>query len=72
MDFACRKLKLAIEIDGYAHNFTYEKDQEKDKYLKNIGYTVLRFEEKEVRHNINNVIKTLEFTINKLEKDQSP
>lgn len=67
LDFACRKLKMAIEIDGYSHNFTLDRDQEKDKFLNDIGYTVLRFEEMEVRKDINNVIKTLEGTIKELE-----
>ena len=76
LDFACRKLKLAIEVDGYSHNFTYERDKEKDNYLKRIGYTVVRFEEREVRKDMNNVIRVLELTIKKLEaelkKHQSP
>ena len=67
LDFACRKLKIAIEIDGYSHNFTFNRDQEKDIYLKSIGYTVLRFEEQEVRKDINNVIRTIEGTIKELE-----
>ncbi|MCK4663439.1 MAG: DUF559 domain-containing protein [Bacteroidales bacterium] len=60
VDFISRKLKLVIEIDGYSHNFTLERDIAKDKYLKKIGYAVLRFQEKEIYKNINNVIKTLE------------
>tara|TARA_B100000809_G_C14763344_1_gene396657 strand:+ start:124 stop:495 length:372 start_codon:yes stop_codon:yes gene_type:complete len=67
LDFACRKLKLAIEIDGYSHNFTFNRDQEKDSYLKSIGYTVLRIEEQEVRKDINNVIRTIEGIIKELE-----
>lgn len=70
LDFACRKLKLAIEIDGYAHNFSFDRDLKKDNYLKSIGYTVLRFEEQEVKHDINNVIRTLEGTIKELEFSQ--
>ena len=69
LDFACRKLKIAIEIDDYSHNFTFNRDQEKDIYLKSIGYTVLRFEEQEVRKDINNVIRTIEGTIKELETD---
>jgi len=67
LDFACRKLKLAIEIDGYSHNFTYQKDVEKDEYLKSIGYDVLRFSEKEIKYDINNVIRSLEVTIKGIE-----
>lgn len=67
LDFACRKLKLAIEIDGYSHNFTYEKDIEKDEYLKSIGYKVLRFSEKGIKYDMNNVIRSIELTIKSIE-----
>ena len=66
LDFACRKLKLGIEIDGYSHNFTIDRDLEKDEYLNSIGYKVLRFEEREVRNDIDNVIRVLEGTIKEL------
>lgn len=68
LDFACRNLKLAIEIDGYSHEFTIERDQEKDSYLTSVGYQVLRFEEREVRNDIDNVIRVLEGTIKELEE----
>jgi len=77
LDFACRKLKLAIEVDGYSHNFTADKDEAKNTFLKEIGYTLLRFEESEIRYNINNVIRSIEITIKELEtklekENQSP
>ena len=70
LDFACRKLKLGIEIDGYTHNFTIDRDIAKDEYLNSVGYRVVRFEEKEVRHDIDNVIRVLEGTINELENSK--
>jgi very-short-patch-repair endonuclease len=60
VDFICRKLKLVIEIDGYSHYFKQEKDAERDKKLSELGYTVLRFTENEVRHNIDDVVSQLE------------
>lgn len=59
-DFVCRKLKLIIEIDGYSHQFKHQKDIEKDKYLKDLGYRVLRFKESEVRHKLDDVVWQLE------------
>jgi len=67
LDFACRTLKLGIEIDGYSHNFTIERDEEKDSYLKSLGYYVLRFEEREVRNDIDNVMRVIVGTIKELE-----
>jgi very-short-patch-repair endonuclease len=60
VDFICRKLNLIIEIDGYSHQFTYQKDINKDKYLKDIGYRVLRFKESEVKHQLDDVVWRLE------------
>jgi len=59
-DFICRKLKLIIEVDGYSHNFKYEEDELRDEKLKKLGYTTLRFTEKEVRNDLDNVIRVLE------------
>jgi len=70
LDFACRTLKLGIEIDGYSHNFTIERDEEKDSYLKSLGYYVLRFEEREVRNDIDNVMRVIVGTIKELEKNK--
>lgn len=60
VDFISRKLKLIIEIDGYSPNFKYNEDTLRDKKLKKLGYTVIRFSEKEIRDDIDNVIRVLE------------
>ncbi|MDZ7716269.1 MAG: DUF559 domain-containing protein [Balneolaceae bacterium] len=60
VDFISRKLKLIIEVDGYSHNFKYEKDKLRDERLNKLGYTVVRFTEKEVREDLHNVIRVLE------------
>ena len=60
VDFISRKLKLIIEVDGYSHEFSHQKDIEKDKYLKDSGYRVLRIKESEVRHKLDDVVWRLE------------
>ncbi|MFH5834401.1 endonuclease domain-containing protein [Halalkalibaculum sp. DA3122] len=60
VDFISRKLNLVIELDGYSHKFKYEDDKVRDKRLKELGYTVLRFSEEEVRNDLDNVIRVLE------------
>lgn len=74
VDFICRKLNLIIELDGYSHSFKVDEDRNRDKKLKEEGYTVLRILEKDVRYNISNVIREIEITVGKLEKlnNQSP
>ncbi|MCD4731145.1 MAG: endonuclease domain-containing protein [Bacteroidales bacterium] len=46
----CKDILLAIEVDGYTHLWedTINKDQKKDKDLEDIGFKVLRFNDKEV------------------------
>ena len=39
-DFMSKDLKLVIEVDGYSHNFKTIGDQEKDRYLTELGFSV--------------------------------
>ena len=56
VDFACLKAKLVIECDGSQH-YTLQKsyDQKRDKYLRQCGYKILRFWNKDVLTNIEGV-----------------
>jgi very-short-patch-repair endonuclease len=60
VDFYCKDLQLAIEIDGESHYGNPERDKKKDKRLKELGVTVLRFDDMEVVHRLDNVIKKIE------------
>ncbi len=64
-DFFCYELMLVIELDGYSHNHeeTLKKDLIKEKRLKELGITVIRFREKEVMTDIGNVLRTIEYFI---------
>ena len=69
VDFYCSKLKLIIEVDGYSHNFKAEEDKKRDIELTELGFTILRFSEGEVRHNLDLVLNSLStFIENKLEQ----
>ncbi|WP_205501481.1 endonuclease domain-containing protein [Rufibacter psychrotolerans] len=59
-DFLCKELALIIEVDGYSHNFKTEEDAERDRSLKALGFTVLRFTDDEVMNDLSNVQRTLE------------
>jgi very-short-patch-repair endonuclease len=67
-DFACLDLMLVIEVDGLTHFFeeTQIKDLRKEQYLENLGYTILRFKDEDVLKSMNQVIDTIEKTIDKL------
>lgn len=43
LDFYCPSLKLAIEIDGITHEGRENQDRVRDKNLRAIGITTLRF-----------------------------
>ena len=61
-DFFCHELSLVIELDGYTHSFeeVVKRDKIKQNDLEEIGLTVLRFNDSEVYHDINNVLRTIE------------
>lgn len=56
-DFYCASENLIIELDGEVHNtanaMTY--DERRTKYLEEIGFTVIRFENKMVFDNLQSV-----------------
>ncbi len=53
-DFICLPLKLIIEVDGITHEMEENiiRDAKRDKRLKELGYTTLRFSSCEVLNRI--------------------
>nr|WP_313427610.1 DUF559 domain-containing protein [Brevundimonas diminuta] len=52
-DFACHALKLVVEVDGGIHRLTEARDADRDAWLVEAGYTVLRFDNSAILHNPN-------------------
>jgi very-short-patch-repair endonuclease len=48
IDFYCAEARLCIEIDGDSHAEQVEYDQARTAYLNELGYTVMRFTNREV------------------------
>lgn len=65
VDFYCKDLMLAIEIDGESHIGKEEYDTLRDGRLKELSVHVLRFDDLEVRQNLDKVIKVIEHWIEK-------
>jgi very-short-patch-repair endonuclease len=44
-DFCCYELKLVVELDGEVHTARSQAshDENRDAYLRSLGYTILRF-----------------------------
>ena len=61
VDFACRKSRLVIEIDGAQHgeHGHLQRDVERDAKLRAAGFTVLRFWNNEVNENLASVVETI-------------
>jgi len=60
-DFYCHKLKLIIEVDGSIHDLEEVKinDDEKEKYIIESGYNVLRFTNDQVYHNVEYILNEI-------------
>jgi very-short-patch-repair endonuclease len=85
VDFYCKDLNLAIEIDGDTHIYRYDYDDERQSSLEKLGVHFLRFEDIEIKKNMNNVLRVIEDWIgnyqptpdlaregNPIEKDLTP
>lgn len=56
LDFYCHERKKAIELDGIIHKFKKRKDREREENLIKLGIKIIRFDNIEVEHNINDVL----------------
>jgi len=61
VDFYCPSEKLIIELDGQVHmNPTAEGyDEKRTKHLENLGFTVIRFENKFVFDHLSSVLEEI-------------
>jgi len=72
VDFYCKELQLAVEIDGDTHIYKYDYDEERQKVLEKLGIYFLRFEDIEVKKNMNNVLRVIENWITKNKPTPNP
>jgi len=68
VDFYCHELKLAIEIDGNTHDYKFENDEKRQRILEEHGIYFLRFNDDDVKRNLNDVLRALGIVILDLEK----
>lgn len=66
VDFYCKQLKLAIEIDGQSHDFKAEYDLKRQKILESFEIKVIRFSEREVLKNLEAVLPQIKHWVLKL------
>ncbi|MEO8761881.1 MAG: endonuclease domain-containing protein [Bacteroidia bacterium] len=73
VDFYCHELMLAIEIDGNSHTFEEVQlnDITRQTKLENLGVTFIRFEDIEVKQNINEVVRQLQVKIENIKSNSN-
>jgi very-short-patch-repair endonuclease len=57
LDFYCDAVKLCVEIDGEAHDFTVTRDAARDRWLAVQGVRTLRIPAREVLRNLDGVVQ---------------
>ena len=60
VDFFCKDLMLAIEVDGHSHDYKQTQDQRRQKQIEGYGICVLRFWDIEVKTAMTSVIQRIE------------
>jgi very-short-patch-repair endonuclease len=61
IDFACRSIRLAIEVDGATHSSARERDHDarRTRVLERNGWTIVRFWNDEIYTNEQGVVDTI-------------
>ena len=63
VDFYCKDLMLAIEIDGSSHDEIIEQDDKRQKEIEALGVNFLRYTDLAVKTDITNVLRNIEHWI---------
>lgn len=72
VDFYCKDLKLAIEVDGPIHDSKLEEDKFRQEILESYGITFIRFYESDVRNNLEYVLRDIRINILRLADSPPP
>jgi very-short-patch-repair endonuclease len=70
LDFACVDLKLNVELDGSQH-FESQDDRIRDRNLGRAGWTVIRFQSRQVFSENEMVVNTIGSAVEHLRSGQS-
>lgn len=70
VDFVCLNQKLIIELDGKHHfeDENQQRDEDRTAILNQLGFKVIRFENKEILHHLDNVLESILEYLKKQEK----
>jgi very-short-patch-repair endonuclease len=63
LDFFSHELMLAVEIDGKSHKLKGEEDELRQRALEQLGIRFLRFDDREVKRNLDGVLQHIDMWI---------
>ena len=63
LNFYCPQAKLAIELDGCSRDERVHCDEERTRYLTELGIRVVRFSDDEVLNNLDDVVRRIAYEI---------
>lgn len=68
VDFYCKELQLAIEIDGQTHQWeeVQVNDKRRQQRIEQFGVHFLRFDDQEVVNDMDNVLRVIENKVKEL------
>ncbi|KAA3620141.1 MAG: endonuclease domain-containing protein [Calditrichaeota bacterium] len=66
VDFYCKRLMLAIEIDGESHQEKAEYDHRRQQRLQSLGVRVVRFLDVDVKRNMEGVLWELNRVVDEM------
>ena len=69
LDFYCDKLKLWIEIDDNSHDWKWNEDEIRTKYIENVGIKIIRYTNNQVNYSLDPIIDDLKEKIKEREID---
>jgi len=71
LDFYCSKIKLCIEIDDKSHDWKWEEDKVRTKYLNSLWINVIRYSNNDINYNLDGVILDLNDKLKEREKEMN-
>ncbi len=72
VDFYCAECRLIVEVDGDSHGNQVEYDEKRTKELKENGYRMIRFANRQVLRELENVLEAILYACEQLRETPSP
>ena len=69
LDFYCDKLKLWIEIDDQSHDWKWEEDEKRTKYIESLWIKIIRYSNSDIDYRLEWVIMDLNDKIKQRKKE---